>query len=108
MSGHRRVLKLAGLIAALCVIAHGLQPANPELLALLYLLPALLLALVLFTGRYPGERVLKRLRKERSFPSPRCLNSRAPRQHPTRVLRGGRLIAVCLAGRAPPLAPVCR
>jgi hypothetical protein len=32
---------------------------------ILYLLPALVLALVLFARRYPGERVLARLRRPR-------------------------------------------
>jgi hypothetical protein len=70
---------------------------------LLYLLPALLLALALLTRRYPGERVLVALRGGRRarWPRPR---SRAPVRRPVRLVavRGGLLIGRSLAVRPPP------
>jgi hypothetical protein len=67
----------------------------------IYLLPALLLALVLLTRRYPGERLLGRLRlhlRPRRSERARAVRYTAERPPP----HGGRLIAVSLAGRAPP------
>jgi len=62
---------------------------------------------VLLSGRYPGERALKRLREARRSATQHPASSRSPRQHAVALLRGGRLIAVSLAGRAPPCAAVC-
>lgn len=115
MGRHRRVVSLrlamfvgVASIVALCLLMHHTQPANAELVGLLYLLPAMLLALVLFMGHYPGERALRRLcSHERSSLTRRCQSIGGPRRSPVRILRGGRLIAVCLAGRGPPSATVC-
>jgi hypothetical protein len=72
-------------------------------LAVLYVAPAALLALVLLCGRYPGETALAvalrraapcRLRPTRAVPPPRRRRPRFP--------RGGALVAHALAGRAPP------
>jgi hypothetical protein len=73
----------------------------------LIMLPALLLALVMFTRPYLGEEAIARLRvrrasRQRDLDTPACAIARL--RTPTRTLRGGRLIAVALAGRAPPLA----
>lgn len=99
-----RTTRPAAAVAALAAIwLAGL--AVPELhLALLYLAPALLLALMLLAGRYPGERVLQRF----------CLMWRARGRGPTACVRatgivklarrGGLLLASGLAGRAPPVA----
>jgi hypothetical protein len=74
----------------------------------LFLLPAFLLACALIARRYPGERIIERLRiargLRRSRPSSR---SWRPRSHSPAHQRGGRLIAVSLAGRAPPLVAGC-
>jgi hypothetical protein len=70
----------------------------------LYLLPALLLLLVLLVRRYPGERLLGVLAARRA----RRARTRVPaatRRIELPVPHGGRLIAVSLAGRAPPRAP---
>lgn len=73
-------------------------------LALLYLAPAALLALLLVCGRYPAERRLSiRVSRARA-------RLRAPRRLVTRSLRpprrlgmgGGALLALNLAGRGPP------
>ena len=53
---------------------------------LLLLAPALLLALLLALGRYPGSGALARVLERRRRP------------------RGGVLLALALAGRAPPVA----
>jgi hypothetical protein len=68
---------------------------------MLYLLPALLLLAVLLARRYPGERLLGALAGRRAR------RVRVRRASPLRrielpVPHGGRLIAVSLAGRAPP------
>jgi hypothetical protein len=65
--------------------------------------PTLLLALLLFAGRYPGERLIERWSRIRSrvrdTPMQLCL----PAPPVLEFLRGGRLLAARLAGRAPPL-----
>jgi hypothetical protein len=73
-------------------------------MSLMYLLPALVLAVILLVRRYPGERVIERLRLARSRrPRARAVSSPRPRRRPDPRLGGGRLIAVSLGGRAPPL-----
>jgi hypothetical protein len=73
---------------------------------LLLLAPALLLALLLVLGRYPGSRALtraleRRRRAPRRLREPRIARPRADRR---RRPRGGVLLALALAGRAPPEA----
>jgi hypothetical protein len=70
----------------------------------LIMLPALLLAVVMLTRPYIGERVIARLRV-RHLRHPRAsAYVRGLLHSPTHAVSGGRLIAVALAGRAPPLA----
>jgi hypothetical protein len=74
-------------------------------LALLYLAPALILWALLTGDRYPGERILERVRRAASpvaaapAPAPAARPARPPRR---RMPRGGVLVAWSLAGRAPP------
>jgi hypothetical protein len=74
----------------------------------LIMLPALLLAVMMFTRPYLGEaaiahlRIRRAARRKRRLSTPAC--ALAPLRSPAHVSRGGRLIAVALAGRAPPLA----
>ncbi|HEY3828870.1 MAG TPA: hypothetical protein VGL57_06710 [Solirubrobacteraceae bacterium] len=72
---------------------------------LLFLLPALALALALLGRRYPGERSLLTLRRRRApmrWPHPR--SSVSIRAHvPLLAARGGLLIARSLAVRPPPV-----
>jgi hypothetical protein len=73
----------------------------------LIMLPALLLTAVMYTRPYLGEQAITRLRLRRSRRNRRLGTTAcalAPRRSPARASRGGRLIAVALAGRAPPLA----
>jgi choline-glycine betaine transporter len=69
----------------------------------LILLPALALAVAMLVRPYLGARAIARLRA-RSRRVRVTAASTAPRHTPTRVVRGGRLIALALAGRAPPPA----
>jgi len=74
---------------------------------ILFLLPALALAAVLFLRRYPGERTLARLAAPRRRRS-RWARPRASLPHAARSLavatHGGLLIARSLAVRPPPAA----
>jgi hypothetical protein len=94
------ILTLAAVVAlALSGVVDPLQSGA------LTMLPALALALVMLIRPYLGQRVIARLRRDR-------LRRAAPRgpavahspRPAARVARGGRLIAVSLAGRAPPPA----
>ncbi len=69
---------------------------------LLHLLPALLIALPLVLGRFPGEERIVALAtrpKRRARPASRV---HAPRPVELQRPRGGRLIASSLAERGPP------
>jgi hypothetical protein len=106
----RSILSLTGaaFAAVLAVAVLTGHSASALVEGALYLLPAVLFALVLLAGRYPGERVLRRLRSTRlAGPPERPANSFRPRQRPARALSGGRLIAVRLAGRGPPALAAC-
>jgi hypothetical protein len=103
-----RLLSFAGISSV--VVVGGLlfwHPRSAALVGVLYLLPAIVMAVVLLAGRYPGVRALERLRRTRTPRTARAVSSRAPRQHLAETLHGGRLIAGSLAGRAPPRPAVC-
>ncbi len=70
----------------------------------LTMLPALALAAMMLVRPYLGERALARLRTRRVRRPEATRLAAAPPRPPTRAVRGGRLIALALAGRAPPLA----
>ena len=77
-------------------------------LSLFYaLLPALFLLLALVCGRYPGERVLARLR-ERYRRGLRPTRFPQPRWAPRARRRSGELLATALASRGPPRSFACR
>jgi hypothetical protein len=95
------VFVISGLLMAAAPgggIASGLWEG------MLYLLPALLLLLPLLAGRYPGERLLGALRVRRARGRARARLMVGVRGIELPVPHGGRLIAVSLAGRAPPRA----
>jgi hypothetical protein len=68
----------------------------------LTLLPGLVLAAVLFGGRYPGERLIERWARARPPVRWAITRARAPVRPYCVLPHGGRLIATSLAGRAPP------
>lgn len=89
-------------LAALLAVTVGLQLSYSEP-GLLFLGPVLLLFAALTIGRYPGESLLLWVtaRARRPRRAPRAFVPRRTLQisHP----RGGALLALALAGRAPPL-----
>lgn len=83
------------LLAAAVVLA---QPA-----VVLTLAPALALALLLIGGRFPGERVVRRLQTRfAAKPRGRSRTAAPPRRYGFRPRVGRLLIAFALANRPPP------
>ena len=90
---------LAVLSVAFAAV-QSLTGLNPDVLLAA---PALLLFLPLLAGRYVGEDGLLRVAARWRAPRVRAVSSVRPVPRAPRVLaRGGRLIAVALAERAPP------
>jgi hypothetical protein len=98
----RLALCAFALLAGAWVLA---QLALPVDLGVLYVVPALLLALPLLLGRYVGEAQLAEL-ADRGLPHPsrRPRALRVPRSHVRIMERGGRLVGSALAKRPPPAA----
>lgn len=95
----RLMFGLAVLSVAL-VVLQSLLGLNPDVLLAA---PALVLFLPLLAGRYVGEEGLLRAAARWRAPRVRAVSSVRPLRRAPRVLaRGGRLIAVALAERAPP------
>ncbi|MCK9247938.1 MAG: hypothetical protein M0P31_03045 [Solirubrobacteraceae bacterium] len=93
--GHRRALLAVGAVAV--VLAGLLVGGDGFLLAV----PALFLFTCLLSGRYVGEAAVLRLRRRRARPTATAASTGTTRPA-TVAVRGGRLIAASLAGRAPP------
>ncbi len=93
------------LLTALAAIFLGLLWATGFDVGLMTLLPALVVAAVFAVWPYPGLDLILRIAARRpTRPAP----SRGLGLRPRRgLVRGGRLIAVSLGGRAPP-ALYCR
>jgi hypothetical protein len=92
----RRRLIAAIAVTVAIIVLVGVAPAG-----LLGLVPSALLGALLLLGRFPGERVLAALVHRRlSRRRPSALGRSRPSQ--ALLARGGRLVATCLAGRAPP------
>jgi hypothetical protein len=73
------------------------------LLGLLHLAPALVLALLLLLGRYPGEKRLAELAgSARAATTRRPARVSMPRSYVRVMQRGGRLVASAMAKRPPP------
>jgi hypothetical protein len=96
----RIVLWAFALVVAAWMVAQALTGAET---GLLYLAPALVLALPLVLGRYLGEEQLAGLagrpRAPRARPRARIST---PRDHVRVMHRGGRLVASAMAKRPPP------
>lgn len=101
-----------GLLAVVVALTQTVAPLHGLETGLLYLAPALFLALPLLSGRYVGEDEIARLalgvRWLRLRRSARRLAAQLPRPAQVLVARGGRLIAAGLAQRGPPWMHVAR
>jgi len=88
-------------VAAILCVAEGRISSD-----LLSLLPALLIAAVLFARRFPGERLLIAWSSRSSRRRRRAALTPQPSRHsPSAAPRGGLLMGFALAVRPPPLAP---
>jgi hypothetical protein len=96
---------LALILALLALAALALGGAIDLLQSgALTMFPAMAFAVMMLTRPYLGERVIARLRARRPRRAGVVHASVRSRRPEMRVARGGRLIALALAGRAPPLA----
>jgi hypothetical protein len=75
---------------------------GPWLVAIQVLAPALALAAMLRVGCYPGQRALAARVRAAIQRARRAPVVCPPRRRLVTAIRGGRLIAAALAGRAPP------
>ena len=96
-------LNLAMILAAATLACLSLAHAPGLTEGLTYLAPLIFVLLLLWLGRYPGERMLLALIRPDRPRRAGTANRGRPRLH-ARLPRGGRLLASSLAGRAPPLA----
>jgi hypothetical protein len=97
-----RLLLLLCLVAVLCAAAQSIAGVHTSLL---FLSPALVIALPLLAGRYVGEERLLAIARALPRPRRRARRSRPACGLPAQVLpRGGLLIATALAVRPPPAA----
>jgi uncharacterized membrane protein YfcA len=101
----RLLRRLAPALALAALAALALSGAIDLLQSgALTMLPALVLAVMMLTRPYLGERTIARLRVRR-LRRASAIGALVRTARPdVSVARGGRLIAVALAGRAPPLA----
>ena len=105
MSLAERFTPSHALVLTLCWVAALAVTGSTEVL--LFLAPALLIAIPLFAGRYIGEELIAKLVERRSRPRRRReagrLAVRPGRVVATEAPRGSALIAFSLAKRPPPL-----
>src|SRR5271167_1467148 len=94
-----RNLALLGAVAVLACLWLMCVPGMGAGLA--YLSPAVFVFLLLWLGRYPGETVISRFVRSARRCHVGAGDARA-RQAASRMPRGGGLLAMALAGRAPP------
>lgn len=101
-----RLTPRASLGLTLCWVTALAATGSTD--ALLFLAPALLIAIPLFGGRYLGEELIARVVARRT--RPRARSSAPARPVPsapaTWLPRGTRLIAFGLAKRPPPARPL--
>jgi hypothetical protein len=100
-SGSDFIARLALAIAVCWAAALALTGSTD---VLLFLAPALLIAIPLVAGRYVGEKLITKLAAERAARRrrPAKTSPPAPRQPAIWLPRGTRLIAFSLAERPPP------
>jgi hypothetical protein len=101
----RVIWRLALAFALVALTALALSGAIESLQSgAMMVLPALALAVVMLVRPYLGEGAIARLHARRQR-RPRTVGPVAVRPRPhAGIARGGRLIAMSLAGRAPPFA----
>jgi hypothetical protein len=101
-----RLVWRVALGAALAALAAAAWMGAIDLLqsGALTMLPAFALAAIMLTRPYLGERTIARLRARLPRRERVAQTSSARVRPAAHVARGGCLIAVALAGRAPPLA----
>jgi len=100
----RLAWRLALLLALTALVALALGGEIGQLQSgVLTLAPAVGLAVMMLTRPYLGQRAIARLRGARRARRSTVARWVAVSQPFTCVARGGRLIGVALAGRAPPL-----
>src|SRR5271167_4902088 len=97
----RLALVLALVTLAALALAGAIDPLQSGALTML---PAIVLAGVMLTRPYVGERAIARFRARRTWRRDEMRPLVSRRCSSARAVRGGRLIAAALAGRAPPLA----
>ena len=93
---------LLALVVVTVLAAEGMLGALQG--GVLIMFPAVLLAVVMVTRPYIGEDVIAALRARRVGRDTAKQESTPRSPATTHLARGGRLIAVALAGRAPPIA----
>jgi hypothetical protein len=100
----RQFTEKRALILTLCWVAILAATGSTD--ALLFLAPALLIAIPILCGRYFGEELIAKFaaRPARTRPRAAFLSPPAPRAPRTWVPRGARLLAFSLAKRPPPAA----
>jgi hypothetical protein len=97
--------RLSLILALAALAALALSGAiDPLQSGALTMLPAMALAVMMLTRPYLGERVIARLRARRRRRASAVRAIAGSRRAEVGVARGGRLVAVALAGRAPPHA----
>jgi hypothetical protein len=102
----KQIMLALAVVSVAFATLHSLTGVNPDILLAL---PALMLFVPLVAGRYFGEDRLARLAARSRAPRARAVSSLRPDLRAPRVLaRGGRLIAVALAERAPPARLIAR
>jgi hypothetical protein len=101
----RRAAAIALVVLVALVLGGAIDPLQSGALTML---PALALAAMMLTRPYLGERAIARLRRDPARVPDVAAPAPAPLRRAATLARGGRLIAVALAGRAPPLAPASR
>jgi hypothetical protein len=109
-AGRRAIWRLA-LVLALATLAALALSHTVDLLqgGTLTMLPAIALAVAMLTRPYLGERLIARMRRRDGRPADALAPAIAYVRPCAWLARGGRLIAVALAGRAPPRAlAACR
>jgi hypothetical protein len=99
-----RFTERRALLITVCWVAALAATGSTD--ALLFLAPALLIAIPILCGRYFGEELIARLadRPARTRPARAIAASAAPRAPRTWLPRGARLLAFSLAKRPPPAA----